>query len=109
MIMVSLIPVVHLVIGLFIVIAPNEFVSSSEMHAEWIGWFFLVGATFLILLGFAISAGIIFAGYSIANKKNHTYCLIISGIECMFVPLGTILGVFSVLLLSKESVKTLFS
>jgi hypothetical protein len=30
-------------------------------------------------------------------------------IECLFIPFGTILGVFTIIVLSRESVKTLFS
>jgi hypothetical protein len=30
-------------------------------------------------------------------------------IECLFIPFGTILGVFTIIVLSRESVKTLFA
>jgi hypothetical protein len=34
---------------------------------------------------------------------------VVACIECIFVPFGTILGIFTIIVLSRESVKTLFS
>jgi len=37
-----------------------------------------------------------------------TYCLVVAGVECILVPFGTVLGVLTLIVLSKESVKTIF-
>ena len=36
------------------------------------------------------------------------YCLVMAGIECLFMPFGTVLGVFTIIVLMRESVKEMF-
>ena len=50
-----------------------------------------------------------FAGRSLSHRKHYWFAFIVSCIECLFVPFGTILGVFTIIVLSRQSVKTLFS
>jgi hypothetical protein len=35
--------------------------------------------------------------------------LVVAWLECLFVPFGTILGLFTIIALSRQAVKTLFS
>jgi len=50
-----------------------------------------------------------FAGRSLSRRKHYWFAFVVGCIECIFVPFGTILGVFTIIVLSRESVKTLFS
>ena len=52
---------------------------------------------------------ILIAGRSLALRKHYSFALVIACIECLFVPFGTILGVFTIVALSRESVRALFS
>jgi hypothetical protein len=52
---------------------------------------------------------ILIAGRSLALRKRYSFALVIAGIECLFVPFGTILGVFTIVALSRESIRALFS
>ncbi len=36
------------------------------------------------------------------------FCLIVAGIECLLMPYGTVLGVFTIMVLMRESVKERF-
>jgi hypothetical protein len=36
------------------------------------------------------------------------YCLVVAGIECIFMPFGTVLGVFTIIVLMRPSVRNLF-
>jgi hypothetical protein len=51
---------------------------------------------------------ILIAGRSLGLRKRYSFALVIACIECLFVPFGTILGVFTIVALSRESVKALF-
>jgi len=45
------------------------------------------------------------------DQSLHTrywFAFVMACIECLFIPFGTILGVFTIIVLSRESVKTLF-
>jgi hypothetical protein len=43
------------------------------------------------------------------HHKNRMYCMVVAGIECIFMPFGTILGVFTLITLTKDSVKGIFA
>ena len=62
-----------------------------------------------ILSGWALAVCVIFAGRYLSRRIHHTFCLIMAGLECMFMPLGTVLGVLTIIVLVKPSVKELFA
>ena len=47
-------------------------------------------------------------GNRLKNHTNYTYCLVVDAIACTFVPFGTVLGVFTIIVLVRPSVKALF-
>ena len=140
----SLFPVLHLVFGIFMMIAPLEdhsqgssattthtaeqedfeipepplepYDSPPESPAtlseaamiRFIGAMFTGVAAFIMLGGFALSTAIIVAGRRLAAYRSHTYCLVIAAIECLFMPLGTVLGVFTIIVLVRPEARDLF-
>jgi hypothetical protein len=51
---------------------------------------------------------IFITGRSIAHRKHYWFSFVIACIECIFMPFGTVLGVFTIIVLARESVKRLF-
>jgi len=76
---------------------------------EFLGWIFAVLGSLLFLTGIAMAICILIAGRSLALRKRYLFALVMGCIECLFIPFGTILGVFTIVVLSRESVKVLFS
>jgi hypothetical protein len=73
-----------------------------------LGWLFLViGATF-VLSGWALAIAILIAGRKLRRRQSRLYCLVVAGLECMFMPFGTVLGVFTLIVLTRELAKELF-
>ena len=46
----------------------------------------------------------IIAGRMMAKRRRRMFCLIVAAISCLFFPLGTLLGIFTILVLSRPSV-----
>jgi hypothetical protein len=69
--------------------------------------FFLVGAFIVLVVG-TIAVLSILTGRNLARKQNHTFCFVIACLSCLSVPLGTALGVFTIVVLMRPSVKQLF-
>ena len=67
----------------------------------------MLGAVFF-LAGLAMAICILMAGRSLARQRRYLFAFVIACLECFFIPFGTILGVFTIIVLSRESVKTLF-
>jgi hypothetical protein len=61
----------------------------------------LIGSLFLVGLYGSV-------GWAIHRRKWHLYCMVISGLLCLSFPLGTALGVFSLITLSKPEIRRLF-
>jgi hypothetical protein len=59
-------------------------------------------------VGLTMAILILINGRCLAQRKHYTFCQVMSGVECLFMPLGTILGVFTLVVLSRPSVKPLF-
>ena len=51
----------------------------------------------------------IIAGKKLSQFKNWTFCLVIGILECSLIPVGAILGLFTVIILRRKSVVELFS
>lgn len=106
----SLFPVIHLVIGLAIVTGqlPDMQARSGQPDPAWFGWFFVGIAAAMILTGLAFSVLLAYAGRCLRRRRRYTFCLVMAAISCAFMPFGTVLGVFTLIVLSRPTVKPLF-
>jgi hypothetical protein len=102
----SLFPVFHLIIGVFIV--TGEF-DDGNPPPPLMGWLFIGFASAFIVAGLAFSACVAHAARCLQRRIRPTYCLVIAGLSCLFMPLGTVLGVFTLITLLKPSVQALFA
>lgn len=98
-------PLIHFVVGAGL--ATGAF-DDSGGEARLLGVGIMVFAGCFILCGWAMAAAILVAGRKLAAHTSYTYCLVVAGVECMIMPFGTVLGVFTIIVLLRESVKRLF-
>jgi len=48
------------------------------------------------------------AGRCLAKRRSRVFCMVIAGFSCLGVPYGTLLGVFTFIVLGQPSVRALF-
>src|SRR6266545_3002302 len=58
--------------------------------------------------GEQFAALIFVAGRFLAARRRHTFCIVVAALCCAFFPLGTALGVFTILVLMRPTVKAMF-
>lgn len=105
----ALFPGIYLVIGLFLILAADKLPNYGQPPPPaFIGWFVVVVALIFITLACIFAVLLLITGRFLAQRRHHTFCLIIAGIECFFVPFGTVLGVLTLVLLLQEPVRLLF-
>jgi hypothetical protein len=104
----SFIPVIYVGIGILAVCIPGFFEAQDGAMPLFIGWVFIIMGAVLIVLEWAFSACIIVAGRSLARQVHYMFCVVIAAIECIFMPFGTVLGVFTIVVLARPSVKEMF-
>jgi hypothetical protein len=106
----SFFPLIYTVVGVIFIFAARHGTAKpgAELPPEFLGWIFAVLGSLLCVMGIAMAIFILIAGRSLALRKRYWFALVMACIECLFVPFGTILGVFTIVALSRESVKELF-
>ncbi len=106
----SLFPLLYTTVGAIFIFAARHGTAKpgEELPPEFVGWIFAVIGSVLFLIGLAMTICILIAGRSLALCKRYSFALVMACIECLFIPFGTILGVFTIVALSRESVKALF-
>jgi hypothetical protein len=100
----------YIVMGAVFIISPSAMSGGSGPPPPPVmGWLFVLIGSAAIVIGWTFSVLIIIAGRFLARRRHHLFCLIMAGVSCaVAVPLGTVLGVFTLIVLLRPSVKELF-
>lgn len=104
----SLFPLIYVVLGILFLIVPNRLIGSGTPPPFFLGWIFIILGGGFMLIGLAFAVCVILAGRFIAKHKHYIFCLVIASLNCLFMPFGTILGVFTIVVLVRPSVKAMF-
>jgi cytochrome c oxidase assembly factor CtaG len=76
---------------------PKEIMTILLVFYVVVGFFFVLGATLNLL-----------SGLFLRKRRNKVFSMIVAGLNCLHVPLGTALGVFTFIVLSRDSVGRLY-
>jgi vacuolar-type H+-ATPase subunit I/STV1 len=102
-------PIIYLALGLAMLggsIPSSPGTSPEELRM--VGTMFsIIGALGTVIV-WAMAALSFFAGKFLSQRRRPTFILVISCIDCLSMPLGTALGVFTILVTQRPSVKALF-
>jgi hypothetical protein len=101
-------PVFHMLFGLFLALAPEKFGNKGDAPPAFVGWFLVAFAGCFMSAGWTFATLVIITGRFLAQRKYYTFCFVMAAIECLFMPFGTVLAVFTLVVLLRESVKRLF-
>src|SRR5437667_8957675 len=107
----SFFPLLYTTVGAIFIFAARHGTPKpgEELPPEFLGWIFLVLGLLLFLLGVAMAICILIAGRCLSRRRFYSFALVMACVECLFIPFGTILGIFTIIALSRESVKAVFS
>jgi hypothetical protein len=103
-------PLIHVAVGLAFVLAPETISSKPQGDAPpaWFGLLFIAVGGFFVLAGWTLAILKIIAGRCLARRRRRAFCVVVACVCCVLPPLGTILGVFTLIVLNRPSVKALF-
>lgn len=106
----SLIPIIHVSMGIAIVAGgfgpPSG--GPGAPPPSFMGWFFIAIGGTIILLGETLAICTILAGRYLSTRQAWMFCMIVAAFNCLHMPLGTTLGVFTIIVLIKPEIKRLF-
>jgi len=98
---------VHVVMG--ITMLTGEFDFGGQAQPKVFAWLFILFPSAFILMGWTLAVCMIAAGVRLKRRTSRTFCLVVAAVECFLMPFGTVLGVFTILVLMKEPVRQLFA
>ena len=105
----SLFPVVHIAMGVMMLTGKLDTDKAGEGPPAFLGWFFIVFPVVWIVVGLTVSTCVFLAGRYLRRRQRYLFCLVVAGVMCAFAPFGTVLGVFTILVLQRQTVKDEFS
>lgn len=101
---VSCIPILHVIVGFLLVFEGGGPGGPPPMF----GMIFVVVGLSLIFAGWALAFCMFLLGHKLRTRRSWLFCMIVAGIECLFMPLGTVLGVFTIITLNSTSGRRVF-
>lgn len=102
----SCFPLIYVVLGIALL---NEKLPKKDgPPPEFIAWFFIAigGIGFLLFLLYVV--GLTIAGFKLRRQKSYIFCLVMAILSCLNMPFGTILGIFTIIILMRPETQVLF-
>lgn len=103
----SLFFLIYIVLGILMMSGEIP-VKPGDPSPRLLGGMFIFIGSLIIVIGGIFGLLSIKAGRDLAKRKSYDFLMVMSGLNCINVPLGTLLGVFTILVLSRPGVKAQF-
>ena len=100
----SCIPIIHLIIGIVMLAGAG----GRDGPPPAVGLLFVMMGLTFITLGWTLAICLIVSGRRLGRRTSYKFCFVIACISCAFSPFGTVLGVFTIIVLVRPTVKELF-
>lgn len=99
----------YVFMGVLVTRVPMQAGPGDQMPPELMGWFFaLFGLVFMLVAGvYALLAFL--TARALRRRRARGLCLATAALSCLYIPFGTLLGVFTFIALGRPSVTQLFA
>lgn len=100
-------PIIHMVFGLVMIIIGAADHRAGPLPILGGMLFTLIGGAVFVIFQ-AVAVCLFLTGRFLQSYRHHTFCLVIAVIICFSFPIGTVLGVFTILVLVRPEVRKMF-
>jgi hypothetical protein len=102
----SSIALIHVTLGFVMLVNPSAFNTRGQPPTPaFMGWMFLLMGGAILLIGWTLGGLTIYSGRCLHKRRGYLFSLILAGFHCLSFPLGTVLGIFTFVVLLRPSVK----
>jgi hypothetical protein len=82
--------------------------ADTAAAPQFIGALFGIIGLVIFVLALAFAGAKVYAAVCLKRRKGRTFCLVVAAISCLEVPWGTLLGVFTIIVLERPTVSRQF-
>lgn len=100
----GLFPLIHVGVGIGLLMG----IGNADVEARLVGAVFAGGGLMAISLFWAVAIGMFMAAGRLRSCRDYTFCLVVAAVSCAFAPIGTVLGILTIIVLMRPSVKAAF-
>jgi hypothetical protein len=100
--------IIYIIMGVVFTVVGTTMPGKDAPPAA-IGLIFVFLGAVIVGTGWTIGGLTLYAGRCLTERKHRTFCMVVAALNCLFIPYGTILGVFTLVVLLRPSVMQMFS
>jgi len=105
----ALFPAIYIVLGIVMLNDPQAMSGNNgQAPPPEVGWVLIGIGGLGMCLGGLIACLTLYAGRCIAKREKWMFCFILACFQLLSVPLGTCLGIFTIIVLNRDTVKQQF-
>lgn len=82
--------------------------GAQGLSPETLGWLFLLMGASFVVVGWTLGAFTIYSGVCLRRHRRRTLSIVVAALNCISFPIGTTLGVFTLIVLMRPSVARLY-
>ncbi len=109
----SSIGLIHVAMGVAMISGnfpgPTTMPNSQIPAEQFVGWMFVILGSAFVMFGWLIGGLSIYAGFCLKRHRRWMLCMIVASLNCISIPIGTALGVFTIIVLVRPRVKAMFA
>jgi len=105
----SLLALIFVVIGAIALVSPATFTTGdSDLPPVATGLIFLIVGVGLLLYGLGLAIALVISGRCLGKHRHYWFSVVVACGALTFTPLGTLLGVATLVVLLQDSVRSLY-
>jgi hypothetical protein len=102
-------PLIYVVMGLFMALAPLGRHNAGDGPPRELGWIVAaIGSAIFAVMAIVTTLKVLTAR-ALGRRRARTLILVASALSCLGIPWGTVLGVFTLLVMARPSVAAQFT
>ena len=102
--------IIYILMGVAFVNNPAAFAppGGTGGRPPPIGWFFIGMGSFFLLLGWIVGGLNLYSARCMQRREKRVLSLVVGGLNCISFPIGTTLGIFTFIVMLRDSVTQLY-
>ncbi len=101
---------IHIGFGIFVLTRRDAFsLEEGGPPPEFVGVLMIVIPALCMLFAWTAAVLTIMGANRMRRRTSRTFSIVVAGIQTLFFPFGTALGVFAIIVLTRDSVRELYT